>query len=1053
MKLLSLLLLFLTVTSSWAGTTVSGGVTTITTTGTSGAATLSGSSLNIPRYDQATSSGVSSFNTRSGTVTLTQADVNAVLPTSLGTVTVGTWNGTAIANANLANSAITLNTHSVSLGGSLSLTAADVGAQPAGSYVTSVGLSSPGVVYTVSGSPVTSSGTLALNLVSQNANTVFAGPTSGGAAAPSFQTAPTISAANMTSFPTLNQNTSGSAGSLLNGPSFTTSTGTLTLANGQTLATTGSGTLTLSTGGSASTFLNAGGNYSTPAGTTYFAGTGLTLNTGTFTVTNPLPANLTVAVTGTRTLTAVNTGTLVTSATSLVGDVTGTAGATVVGKINGTTIPSASSTALGIAPNATGGFVKLASGVPVTDVYISYRTDSVAGDGTVNNPYDGSSQTKFDTVMASIPVNTNIHIGAGNFSTFGSANFYLQTGWKIYGAGQGVTTITLTGATGGWTSHKYYHFSAWTSGAGTTQVQTDNVEIHDLTCDVSYTGSPYTAHYAVGGISIAGNNLLVDHVEVIGCYGDTTSGYEQFCFLLGSPTTTPTVFNDVISNCYTHGYHSGSNYTNSVAYGFMTNCRIINCYDDGANHGFTFSGCENAIVSGCTTTNNTAIAFYHDTGLNTNLLITNNVFYASANPISFQNFGSSTNKRIVISNNILSSNSSASTAYGILFQDTNITSASIINNTFFNTGGSANPYLLNNSGGVPIFLVGNNVPGQTVTLANLTTAFNNTTGSCLLDTTVYGSLLEVTSNNATQGTFYSPTAPNASTLNTYFGVNGTSGNAGVYGFQYVSSGSLSNFAYLGVNQKTYGITQFGNGRGGIYGSGAPTDDGTTAWNVQPTGNLKITNGNLVFGTSGNTVVGSASVTASTMAKWDSGKGLVSATAGTDYVAPGGGGLAPFTQTASVTVANTVTETTLTGSGVGTLTIPANTLVAGGTYRIRADGYIADLVTPTLDLKLKLGSTAIDDTSATALVTLTGTSQWTYTGNFTCRTTGGSGTVQTQGLFAYFNGTTPLVLNSPNTATTTIDTTASQALTLTVTWGTASASNTITCTNLSLERVY
>jgi len=40
---------------------------------------------------------------------------------------------------------------------------------------------------------------------------VFAGPPTGSPGAPSFQTAPTISAANMTSFPTLNQSTSGTA--------------------------------------------------------------------------------------------------------------------------------------------------------------------------------------------------------------------------------------------------------------------------------------------------------------------------------------------------------------------------------------------------------------------------------------------------------------------------------------------------------------------------------------------------------------------------------------------------------------------------------------------------------------------------------------------------------------------------------------------------------------------------------------------------------------------------------------------------------------------------
>ncbi len=53
--------------------------------------------------------------------------------------------------------------------------------------VTSVALTSPGVVYTVSGSPITSSGTLALALVNQTSNTVFAGPTSGATAAPSFR--------------------------------------------------------------------------------------------------------------------------------------------------------------------------------------------------------------------------------------------------------------------------------------------------------------------------------------------------------------------------------------------------------------------------------------------------------------------------------------------------------------------------------------------------------------------------------------------------------------------------------------------------------------------------------------------------------------------------------------------------------------------------------------------------------------------------------------------------------------------------------------------------
>jgi hypothetical protein len=52
--------------------------------------------------------------------------------------------------------------------------------------VTSVGLTMP-APFTVAGSPVTTSGTFAVTLNTQSANRVFAGPVSGGAAAPTFR--------------------------------------------------------------------------------------------------------------------------------------------------------------------------------------------------------------------------------------------------------------------------------------------------------------------------------------------------------------------------------------------------------------------------------------------------------------------------------------------------------------------------------------------------------------------------------------------------------------------------------------------------------------------------------------------------------------------------------------------------------------------------------------------------------------------------------------------------------------------------------------------------
>lgn len=55
-----------------------------------------------------------------------------------------------------------------------------------GGTVTSVGFTAPNI-FSVTGQPVTTSGSIGLSLASQAANTIFAGPTSGGNAAPTFR--------------------------------------------------------------------------------------------------------------------------------------------------------------------------------------------------------------------------------------------------------------------------------------------------------------------------------------------------------------------------------------------------------------------------------------------------------------------------------------------------------------------------------------------------------------------------------------------------------------------------------------------------------------------------------------------------------------------------------------------------------------------------------------------------------------------------------------------------------------------------------------------------
>lgn len=142
----------------------------------------------------------------------------------------------------------------------------------------------------------------------------------------------------------------------------------------------------------------------------------------------------------------------------------------------------------------------------------------------------------------------------------------------------------------------------------------------------------------------------------------------------------------------------------------------------------------------------------------------------------------------------------------------------------------------------------------------------------------------------------------------------------------------------------------------------------------------------------------------------------------------------FAQTNTVTTSGTSASTWL-GTGIGTLTIPANYLVAGKTIVLRAYGAMTTAATPgTITYNFALGSSSLWTSSAlTPTASLTSV-PFTAEIVVTCRTTGSSGSCAIYGLVQYFNNSTGAILGFGGTVngSATLNTTVSNAITLTTT---------------------
>jgi hypothetical protein len=166
---------------------------------------------------------------------------------------------------------------------------------------------------------------------------------------------------------------------------------------------------------------------------------------------------------------------------------------------------------------------------------------------------------------------------------------------------------------------------------------------------------------------------------------------------------------------------------------------------------------------------------------------------------------------------------------------------------------------------------------------------------------------------------------------------------------------------------------------------------------------------------------------------------------------------PFNVTDGVALA---TSTTLTDiSPAPQVTLPANLLENGSEIEVNAFGNFSTTGTPTLLLGIYYGGVAGVALAASSAVT-TGSAAaswpWMIRWRGIVRTNGATGTINGQGEFQLGTALTAFSVRPiPETLalrTVTIDTTAAKAVTIGAQWGTSSASNTITCNDISVKLV-
>ena len=165
----------------------------------------------------------------------------------------------------------------------------------------------------------------------------------------------------------------------------------------------------------------------------------------------------------------------------------------------------------------------------------------------------------------------------------------------------------------------------------------------------------------------------------------------------------------------------------------------------------------------------------------------------------------------------------------------------------------------------------------------------------------------------------------------------------------------------------------------------------------------------------------------------------------------------YAQTALGTnITNTIVDTSLIGTGVGTLTVPANAFKIGDSFTLKMCGHLSCANNETIHIRIMSNGIVIGDLGVFQMK-ITTNKHFELVSDFTITKIGGAGVAEifVNGQYSYNqNANTQLDgVNFALASNTTFNTTITNTLTITAHWGSAKVANSIQSQNFVLSKTY